>query len=366
MGHIRQGCRSEQLLSGRHRFLSVFMPDCANGVAIAASPEVVGNQQPERGNDLERAGPTATTTHELAISARSAGVAVINMQGSPPTREQLVEQGIEPHQADALLVRMNQEEVLMQNFRCWILCFSCTVSLLMPAMLGILIWMGIEYVNNRKKDCDVPLRTWVHVVVVVMVYNSTVNRPGQNGSFITRVFCQWQPDPQTPSPMPARVRIYNAVVALLIFSWTCLGIHWVHVSGTIESEYPPCSEVASGLYNSVKVYAAFNLAFTIFMYVNMIGFAQLLRSAMRRGLLHGSQAAPKGALQANTERPSEDDPQLLENPTCSICLEDYGNLNAVSKTKTCGHLFHTQCLKNWLQVNRNCPLCRQDLGTIDV
>ena len=26
------------------------------------------------------------------------------------------------------------------------------VSLLMPAMLGILMWMGIEYVNHRDKD----------------------------------------------------------------------------------------------------------------------------------------------------------------------------------------------------------------------
>jgi hypothetical protein len=160
--------------------------------------------------------------------------------------------------------------------------------------------------------------------------------------------------------------VYNAIVAFAIFVWTCMGLHWVHVSGKVESEYPPCKDVASGLYNAVKVYAAFNLAFTIFMYVNMIGFAQLLRAAMRRGLLHSANAAPKGSLEANTEQPTSDDPQLVENPTCSICLEDYGDLTVVVKTKACGHLFHTKCLQNWLQVNRNCPLCRRDLGNVGV
>jgi len=131
-----------------------------------------------------------------------------------------------------------------------------------------------------------------------------------------------------------------------------------------HSELPPCKEVAEGLYTSVKVYAAFNLAFTIFMYVNMIGFAQLLRAAMRRGLLHSSNAAPKGALEHNTEAPVEGDPQLVENPTCSICLDDFSDLSSVVKTKACGHYFCKKCLQNWLQVNRNCPLCRQDLDSI--
>lgn len=276
-----------------------------------------------------------------------------------------MEQGIQGQQADALMVRLNQDEVLMQNFRCWIRCFSCIVSILMPAMLAILMWMAVEYVNNRSKECDVPLHLWVHVVFVVMIYNSTVNRPGRTGSIITRVFCRWHPDPNVPTPMPLRVRLYNATIAFAIFVWTILGLHWVHVSGKDpHAELPACKDVAEGLYTSVKVYAAFNLAFTIFMYVNMIGFAQLLRAAMRRGLLHSSNAAPKGALEKNTVMPTEDDPQLTENPTCSICLEDFSDLSTVVKTKTCGHLFCRRCLQNWLQVNRNCPLCREDLGGV--
>lgn len=338
------------------------------------APQMVGSED-DAGDDVGRMQePSLSGSNSNSLlpssAARTAGFQTSGFHpsgGPPPTREELLEQGVEAQQADALLVRMNEEEVLMQNFRCWILCFSCIVSLLMPAMLGILLWMGIEYVNNRHQECDVPLHTWVYVVFVVMVYNSTINRPGRTGSLITRVCCRWHPDPEIPTPMPLRVRVYNATVALAIFVWTCLGLHWVHMSGkNPHSTLPPCKEVAKGLYDSVKVYAAFNVAFTVFMYVNMIGFAQLLRAAMRRGLLHSSNAAPKGALEKNTETPLEGDPQLVENPTCSICLEDFdiSDLSTVAKTKTCGHLFCKRCLQNWLQVNRNCPLCRQDLGIV--
>merc|ERR1719401_2472200 len=57
------------------------------------------------------------------------------------------------------------------------------------------------------------------------------------------------------------------------------------------------------------------------------------------------------------------DPLLVENPSCSICLEDFDEETPFVKTKSCSHLFHKQCLRGWLQVNRTCPLCREDLGS---
>ena len=43
------------------------------------------------------------------------------------------------------------------------------------------------------------------------------------------------------------------------------------------------------------------------MHVNIIGVQHLLRAAWRRGLLHTTNAAPAGALEANTEVMSPDD-----------------------------------------------------------
>jgi hypothetical protein len=250
----------------------------------------------------------------------------------------------------------------MQHFHRWILLFSLIVCLATPAMIGLLVWLVVAYLEYRDVDCDVPLRAWVYVVCIIVAFNSTVNRPTPTGSCVQRVFCRWARDPEDPQPMPVRVRIYNLVVTVFVFAWNCTGLHWVGIDGSELSAHPPCKEAAPTLYVAVKVYAAFNLAITLFMYVNMFGFAQLLRIALRRGLLHTSQAAPSGSLEKNTEAATLDDPGLVENPACSICLDEFDDQTPFVKTKACAHLFHTSCLGNWLQVNRTCPLCREDLG----
>eukprot|EP00438_Fugacium_kawagutii_P013308 Skav206488 [mRNA] locus=scaffold1128:97021:99319:+ [translate_table: standard] len=54
--------------------------------------------------------------------------------------------------------------------------------------------------------------------------------------------------------------------------------------------------------------------------------------------------------------------QFGEHQCCSICLEEWSSQKEIRKT-ACGHCYHTTCLKGWLNVNRNCPLCRTDLVT---
>ncbi|KAL3937297.1 MAG: hypothetical protein SGBAC_007570 [Bacillariaceae sp.] len=48
---------------------------------------------------------------------------------------------------------------------------------------------------------------------------------------------------------------------------------------------------------------------------------------------------------------------------CSICLEPYakGDSICVSKSPECQHMFHKQCIVQWLQTQDHCPLCRVDL-----
>lgn len=46
-----------------------------------------------------------------------------------------------------------------------------------------------------------------------------------------------------------------------------------------------------------------------------------------------------------------------ENARCTICLEDYKSKDSVGKLK-CGHDFHTDCIKKWLQVKNACPVCK--------
>ena len=42
---------------------------------------------------------------------------------------------------------------------------------------------------------------------------------------------------------------------------------------------------------------------------------------------------------------------------CSICLENFDVGQKVSEL-SCNHLFHKECVEQWMQNNHNCPLCR--------
>lgn len=51
---------------------------------------------------------------------------------------------------------------------------------------------------------------------------------------------------------------------------------------------------------------------------------------------------------------------LLEPPCCTVCCD-----NIERETKgmfmPCGHIYHPDCLKPWLEQNNTCPVCRFDL-----
>jgi len=46
-----------------------------------------------------------------------------------------------------------------------------------------------------------------------------------------------------------------------------------------------------------------------------------------------------------------------ESARCVICLEDYKFKDSIGKLK-CGHDYHADCIKKWLQVKNACPVCK--------
>ncbi|GLT84622.1 hypothetical protein SLE2022_028430 [Rubroshorea leprosula] len=46
------------------------------------------------------------------------------------------------------------------------------------------------------------------------------------------------------------------------------------------------------------------------------------------------------------------------NPTCSICLCEYRDLEMLRMMPECGHYFHVSCIDAWLKLNGSCPVCR--------
>ena len=41
---------------------------------------------------------------------------------------------------------------------------------------------------------------------------------------------------------------------------------------------------------------------------------------------------------------------------CGICMDSFYDEENV-KSLLCGHIFHNECLKQWIQTNNNCPFC---------
>ena len=47
--------------------------------------------------------------------------------------------------------------------------------------------------------------------------------------------------------------------------------------------------------------------------------------------------------------------------SCSICMCEYEEGEALTILPGCMHAFHKECIYSWLAVNRSCPLCRMDV-----
>ena len=45
---------------------------------------------------------------------------------------------------------------------------------------------------------------------------------------------------------------------------------------------------------------------------------------------------------------------------CSICLEEFQQKQQIAHWKPCQHLFHYECIQNWAQRRRNCPICKRN------
>ncbi len=50
----------------------------------------------------------------------------------------------------------------------------------------------------------------------------------------------------------------------------------------------------------------------------------------------------------------------ISNDICSICMDDFKDIETAGRIK-CGHVFHINCLSTWINVKKNCPLCRKAL-----
>jgi hypothetical protein len=54
------------------------------------------------------------------------------------------------------------------------------------------------------------------------------------------------------------------------------------------------------------------------------------------------------------------DSKKYEPPSCTVCVDPIAMLTK-GMFMPCGHIFHPECLKPWLDTNNTCPVCRFEL-----
>ena len=52
--------------------------------------------------------------------------------------------------------------------------------------------------------------------------------------------------------------------------------------------------------------------------------------------------------------------EAYEAPTCTVCVEHI-DIGKKGMFMPCGHIYHPDCLKPWLETNNTCPVCRFEL-----
>lgn len=101
-------------------------------------------------------------------------------------------------------------------------------------------------------------------------------------------------------------------------------------------------------------------------FFNMLIFFLMVQCFMRFYLFMKSRNA-RGQLQITLNNDYNFNRIILkdefENDTCSICLDElYSDENGddIIQIK-CNHMFHKKCLDEWIEHQKNCPLCKLEL-----
>lgn len=58
----------------------------------------------------------------------------------------------------------------------------------------------------------------------------------------------------------------------------------------------------------------------------------------------------------------KEDSEELEPPSCPVCIDEISVGNE-AMFMPCGHTFHPDCLRPWLEKHNTCPICRKELPT---
>jgi len=258
---------------------------------------------------------------------------------------------------DAARVRQHQQELLQEyTRRTYIVIVVCLMSVGIPFCIGlIVIATVIGWTKSKENKCDRPLVELSTMLLIITCYRIFCHYCA------VRYICGHRPLEQSTQPMPRRVLLYH-----IFFEVVYIGSKVAVLALAASSQ--DCHEEMPQLQNLLIAYCSASLFLTALMVIVSTVFAKIIAYMFRNGMLHGTKVAAEGTFEKQ-KIVKFGSPDLNGYEQCSICLEDFSTdpRQEIRQTSCSSkHVFHATCLKGWLKVGNNCPLCREVLDVSSV
>lgn len=230
----------------------------------------------------------------------------------------------------------------------------CTVNL--PQVLATLIVLSVHW--NSDQTCDESHRDrwkiWAIVSALRMLAYTVVIFMMQ----YTRVYLQDRPD------VYSKWRSFVNTLEGCGLIWFVLGNMWLFGEDPSSSCTHP---EHSPIYNMCLAMLIFNyiqfclpcIAAIILIPIFCFCTPCLIRLLARLNDPRATQGASQNVI--DTIPIVTVTPELFANGqenTCPICISEMNTGDTVRSLR-CHHIFHQQCVDEWLRVNGSCPLCRK-------
>ncbi|KAJ8907183.1 hypothetical protein NDN08_003665 [Rhodosorus marinus] len=249
-----------------------------------------------------------------------------------------------------------------------------------------LVWEAIVLLISAGQHCDQPMKMWLKVLIVLqtltillqMLKIAIAQGCLVNKCLPLRKLC-WtlrgsstedRGDGVTGSSQQSQ----NASSSLWdreIRALSALNFAWYIVGSGLVAQSSSCAETTPHVYRTVFIllltyYVLLGLpaAFILVMLFCFPFVVQFIRFAAGRTLRQPRGASQEEVSNLASEKFEPDDTSE-EDRSCVICLSDY-DVGDMLRILPCQHAFHGKCVDHWLQLDKSCPLCKQDIDIIDV
>lgn len=221
-------------------------------------------------------------------------------------------------------------------------------------------------VNHRAslKNCDSPLGMWNVIHASILGFGLLVRlwvfinvtyfprRDGQDANFFLKLQSQW-------------AELLLKMLNLLLFVWIVIGLVWTFSSVNCKRKAPEIYNLSfSVLIIDVTVIGLVCIFFIIFVTTISLIYLGYQRAVGADGADNQAGATPEMMLTLD-EPIAFEDCAADDDLTCSICLCEYEQKDMVRylPCTPLKHKFHSDCVDEWLRINRTCPVCKRAIDS---